>query len=450
MMSPNSRRICIILSHDAWGTCFDRRILHQADILADEGYSVFIACFRAKTIRKSAPKTQAQNGPIEVLNRRSYRLILCDYADCAELPPLALPVPSFRPSALRIHICRLLLGPLTIIKALFPGSQYVAKLIQNIATTISSPLVFDLPLLQAVLDACSSNDLDLKVPTPSLIVACDTTTARAGYILKAIYSCRLWLDMHEYYSRQRAFSLYAQRYISCVEKFVCKYADRIYTVNPMLADRISSDLGQPVFSLQNYAVPSSPLAFDVPHLLSTAERSPLNIVFHGGAGPFRNIHNLVNAFICMPPDVALLTMFQQGISPSLLRAARRVPHISIKSYFHDHLLDYFLSCADAIIIPYAGIDVNTTLCSPNKLGDAIALGKPVLFNSQLLYLRSLSSRYPSLIPVNCTSPQALRSSIVAAIPLVHKLTLAQKRAIYDDLGAPAQSEIFRQWVRQTL
>lgn len=447
-MTSTTQPICLILAHDVWSIHFDRRILNQADILADEGYSVFIACFRKKAARKSAQGTPPPIESVQILNGRSYRLIICTLTDCAELPSLPFPFTSFKTSPLRAFIKYLALTLFKGLSRLFPDILYFAEFKQTLATQISSPLPFDLPLVQTILKEHSSDASGFRLSSSSLIISCDSTTARAGYMLKDLFSCRLWFDMHEYYSQQRVFQPATKRYISCVENFVCKRADRVYTVNPMLAERISSDMGAQVLSLQNYYVPSPPLSLDLTQNSASSQATPLNILFHGGAGPFRNIPNLVKAFINMPPDLAHLTMFQHGMSRSLLGAASNASQISVHGFFDGQLLDYFLSQADAIIIPYAGIDVNTVLCSPNKLGDAIALGKPVLFNSELLYLRSLASHYPSLIPVNCSSPQALSSSILAAIPLIHKITPAQKQAIYDDLGAPSQSEMFRQWVRQ--
>jgi hypothetical protein len=53
---------------------------------------------------------------------------------------------------------------------------------------------------------------------------------------------------------------------------------------------------------------------------------------------------------------------------------------------------------DAIVAPYPPVDKNTKYCFPNKMGDAIAIRKPIIVNSELEFLNRLSRSYKFIIP----------------------------------------------------
>lgn len=219
---------------------------------------------------------------------------------------------------------------------------------------------------------------DLPV-LPAAIAAADHAGAAVLY------------DAHELYPEQLVFGAAQQQFYRDVEAEIIGHADAVSTVNLSIAEEMARRYGIPTPAVILNA--TDPGDRDIPVAPTALLRNSLGIgrqtrilLFQGGLAINRNLENLVASMAHVTaPDVVLVVMGpgdekreelrilarSLGIGPDRLRFHEAVPQRV--------LLDYTAS-ADAGIIPYPGIDINTTFCTPNKLFEFIAAGLPMVAN----------------------------------------------------------------------
>jgi hypothetical protein len=99
--------------------------------------------------------------------------------------------------------------------------------------------------------------------------------------------------------------------------------------------------------------------------------------------------------------------------------------------------------ADAILIPYPAVDINTLNCFPNKLGDAIALHKPVIVNQDLVFLSDYVSKYQAGFAIDFAN----ESSVSQAL---EKIDFESIKPVWDEvekeLGWEFHSKTFVDWL----
>lgn len=437
----------LILCHDTWSEFLDRRICQQAALLAEAGYIVSLACF-TRNAQDAAVSEQASS--LDTFRRLGFNgsLLLTSYSKCRDLPDSLFGIPSKTQSLRYRKTGYLVFAALRLAQttARILPLPFFSLVISRLGWMLSGPLSFDAPLIEAVLSEQQA-DTPFELSASSLVIACDTTTARAGLLLKEKYGCTLWFDMHEYYSQQCVFPPATQSRLFAVEKHMIFAADRAYTVNPLLADLISRDAAGQVSWLSNYldSDPSSGL-----HKLTASKdsREQINLIFHGGAGPNRNIDKLIRAFSQLRDKSVHITFLQSGMSTRLRRIAERSDNIHVSDYVRPEVLDVLLRKCDGIVVPYPPSDPNNTYCSPNKLGDAIALSIPVLFNSELRYLSYLANQSSALVPLDFSSVKALTLSLAGIASRLRDITAEDFEALSQTVGAEPQKKLYNTWIQQ--
>jgi hypothetical protein len=137
------------------------------------------------------------------------------------------------------------------------------------------------------------------------------------------------------------------------------------------------------------------------------------ILYHGGFFFDRNLDALLSGFQESTNENLHLVMMGYGDRDKVLGNIldlndRRVHFLSAVP--SSELLEYVID-ADAIAIPYPAVDINTLNCFPNKLGDAIALKKPVIANSELIFLGNYIKKYDAGVSIDFSSSQQVVQSL---------------------------------------
>lgn len=219
---------------------------------------------------------------------------------------------------------------------------------------------------------------DLPV-LPAAVAAADQVGAAVVY------------DAHELYPEQKVFGEARQQLYRDVEAEVIGLADAVSTVNLSIAEEMAKRYGIAVPSVILNATDVGDR--EVPVARTELLRNGLGIpkdrrilLFQGSLSVNRNLENLVAALpYVTTPDMVLVIMGPGDQKREELRLVAESLGIGPdRLLFHEAvpqrvLLDYTAS-ADAGVIPYPGVDINTIFCTPNKLFEFIAAGLPIIAN----------------------------------------------------------------------
>ena len=227
----------------------------------------------------------------------------------------------------------------------------------------------------------------------AVYVAHDLPQLAAAAYAASYHKSFLVYDAHELYPEQTFNVLNAQALYSSVESLLVPFADRVITVNESIAGELSRrySVKSPVVILNCPSTDDAVSSLSAKGLLRQDCGIPDHmriLLFQGGlVKKQRNLEALVAAMgLIQSQDVALVLMgpVHDQFKADLERIALSHNTLNRTVFFHDSvpqnaLLRYTAS-ADAGIIPYPAIDLNTYYCTPNKLYEFIAAGLPILAN----------------------------------------------------------------------
>lgn len=267
-----------------------------------------------------------------------------------------------------------------------------------------------------------------------LIVAHDLPVLPAAIAAADMMGSRLVYDAHELYPEQQYFGSERIELYRRVEKLLAALPDAVLTVNKSISEEMSQRYGiaEPVVLIN---APDAS-ALTLPLARSTKLREVFGFtdniklfLYQGGLSLNRNLEALAVALAYVrDPNVVLVFMGPGDEKRRELEAlASEHGLLGKRVFFHpavpqDVLLSYTVS-ADVGIIPYPGIDVNTTLCTPNKMFEFLVAGLPILAND-LPELRRYVVEPGAGIAHPMTSPQA----IADGIDRMARMDLTQYRA----------------------
>lgn len=229
---------------------------------------------------------------------------------------------------------------------------------------------------------------------------------------------RVIFDAHELFPFQFTDAR-LERYWSRIENACIRRADAVVTVNDALAGELAGRYGLPTPTVvhNSYGVgacppPLSPEAFAA-HF-GAGDRA-FTVLYQGNLSPGRNLENLVRAFGRLDDDTRLFLLGDGPLEPALRTLAgregggrvffgRRVPQAVLLAY---------TACADLGIIPYLpAACLNTRLCTPNKLYEFIEAGVPICA-SDLPELRRIVTTH-RIGDVFCMdTPQGIASAVAS-------------------------------------
>ena len=226
----------------------------------------------------------------------------------------------------------------------------------------------------------------------SIYVAHDLHVLAAACAASAVHNASLVYDAHELFPEQSHFEDELAMLYRMAEKELAVKANLIITINESIAYEMAQRY-QVKFPMIIFNTPDiQDRAFPLVHQDKFRKIFPITqkqkiILYQGAISLNRNLENLVGAMATLKrEDIVLILMGpDSGKLNELESIAKQEGILNKKVYFHptvsqQELLDYTTS-ADVGIIPYPQIDINTTLCSPNKLFEYLVAGVPILANN---------------------------------------------------------------------
>ena len=270
-------------------------------------------------------------------------------------------------------------------------------------------------------------------PAPEIIHLHDHKALTLARELKTRYGVPIVWDAHEIYEEMASANPERARENAAIIAANHGYIDNFITINASIAQ----------FYKEHYpAMPTAKLVMNatvvgqVPqddgrlHAAAGLPRTQKILLFQGGFGPHRGLHQLVDAAPKLPPDWTLLLMGWGGLETELRALASQqarageCPAVVFLPGVPQQELQQWTAGATLGVIPYENIGLNHLYCTPNKLWEYPAAGVPVLA-SDLVEMAAVLKAYPFgfLLPREFTS-----EDIVAAVTGLTAQKLTEARA----------------------
>jgi glycosyltransferase involved in cell wall biosynthesis len=222
-----------------------------------------------------------------------------------------------------------------------------------------------------------------------VFVAHDVPVLPAAVALARRYRSALVFDAHELYAEQAWLEPSSLSRLDRIERTFIGEADVVTTVNDSLAQELA----------RRHRIPSPAVIWNA--MAADADRSPaakgtllrdrlklpedrLILLYQGNLARLRNLENLVKAMALVRSDRLALVLLGRGeeMRRELAAIAAETRVLDERVFFLPPVpfdaLPAYTASADVGIIPYPAVDLNTTLCTPNKLFEFIAAGVPIL------------------------------------------------------------------------
>lgn len=224
-----------------------------------------------------------------------------------------------------------------------------------------------------------------------VVVAHDLPVLPAAVMAAACHQAFLVYDAHELYPEQHHFGPERVECYTRAESILAKYPHQIITVNASIAREMAA----------RYNIAEPAVVLNCPDYDGTSQlektskslRRDLNIaagmrilLYQGSLSLNRNLENLVQAMSLIHVDDVVLVLMGPGEAKreELQSLSEQDGTLGQRVFFHDPVsqdeLIAYTQSADAGIIPYPHIDLNSYYCTPNKLFDFLVANIPILAN----------------------------------------------------------------------
>lgn len=230
---------------------------------------------------------------------------------------------------------------------------------------------------------------------PDVIVATDLPQLMGAVMAKRATGAALAYDSHEFYSDISSLSPQERRFLRTRERKLLPKVDVAITVNPFITDLFKAVYGKTFVTIQNAT--TTPKGFK-PGVKGTLFHKHLKlpketkILLYQGWMPrhVRGLEELIEAFAFVKTDVQLVMMGYGDFDAfgEVARAAGASDRVHFVNAVAQDDLIWWSASADVGVIPYKAIDKLHELCSPNKLYEFIAARLPILAND-LPFLRQV-------------------------------------------------------------
>jgi glycosyltransferase involved in cell wall biosynthesis len=222
---------------------------------------------------------------------------------------------------------------------------------------------------------------------PDVIIANDLPQLGAAVMAAAAGNSAIIYDAHELYPHQAGVAE-RREVLVAFERELVPQVDSLVTVNDSLADYLAFSYGcpRPRVVLNCPSVRHQAGHVRNTGILRRAVRLPSRtklLLFQGGMVPFRSLMELVEGMRYVQSDVALVLMGgRHTLGDALEARALELGLLGSRVVFvpevpASELLPWTIG-ADAGIIPYPHVDLNTLMCTPNKLFEFLVAGLPIL------------------------------------------------------------------------
>lgn len=285
------------------------------------------------------------------------------------------------------------------------------------------------------------------------ILACDLVTIPAALAISQRNDAVLVYDMHEYYLEQIAFDPLQKKLLEHWEEIGLAQALISYTVSQPIASAMQERyrlLSAPGVITNALKVPAGLISVKQEDRLRVAvgaREGDKVLLYHGGFVINRNLEKLIEGFgLSSREDVVLVLMGYGDLSfaQDALTAAAATSRIVVLPAVPAVELSEWVVGADAVVIPYPSVDLNTTLCAPNKLFDCIALGVPLLVNQELENVGAILEEFGIGSRIDLTSSSSVSCAISAWKG--EPIALSRFEAAQIQLGWEAQEQKLLGWI----
>ena len=224
-----------------------------------------------------------------------------------------------------------------------------------------------------------------------VFVAHDLPVLASAAVAAEESGCYLAYDAHELYPEQHLFSAERSASLGQAEAELISRADLVTTVNGSIASEMAERYGidRPSVILNCPSAPASGLPVLRTNLLRDhlgLDQHHFIVLFQGGLSPNRNLEALVDAMsMVRRREVVLVLLGPDGGTRSTIEQIARTSgllgdRVRIVDPVAQDVLLSWTAGADIGIIPYPSIDLNSRLCTPNKLFEYIVAEVPILAN----------------------------------------------------------------------
>jgi len=245
----------------------------------------------------------------------------------------------------------------------------------------------------------------IAINFPTLIAA---ILLKSIYNIKIIYECLEWFPYHN-----NIFTEEENTYWMNFETELVKYADYCNIVSPGLANIMSTTYNQQF----NYIPNCVPLSISKNIIKTdTSTDNKCRFLFQGCLSQERNLEFLINLWDKVNENAILIIRGPYGSYVDELKQLVTNKNLSNNTILFpeeipsNKLLQGIVDDCDVGLLPYAPININYKYCSPNKMGEFIAMGKPILAN-KTEYVSQVVTEADCGIVVDFTNENLLIDSI---------------------------------------
>ena len=267
--------------------------------------------------------------------------------------------------------------------------------------------------------------------TVSVIHCTDFDTLIAGLMLKRHYGCRVVCDLHEFWSQSLTTTPQAYTgFFEYLEACFLPKADRLVTVNPMLAQEIMRvhKLHRVDSILNCEPWTASPAKAKI----RSVTGDKIIFLYQGTFAPERGIEEFVDAWCRVGPDSAIFYLrgprnsVRDEIEAKIIRSG--IDSIALLPPVTEDELVAAAGVADVGVIPYKGITTNYMYCCPNKLSQYMHAGLAILTNS-LPFVRSVVESNRIGLVYDVDRPESIDAAIRRLIAERNELQAMKNAAL---------------------
>jgi glycosyltransferase involved in cell wall biosynthesis len=232
------------------------------------------------------------------------------------------------------------------------------------------------------------NNLD-KIKNIKLMIIPNLTNLLPGVIINILYNIPFIYDSLEYYPQ----NLYGDEKKVFVDDIWHKYEYELlqyvkykYTVNPLIAEFIGQLYNTTYKNIPN-CVPINLANYLTNRPYSSIfDKNTIKFLYQGGVSPCRNFEQLIKMWSRVNKNaILIIRTIHWYYVDDLIKLASELNIFNKYIFFPesvtvDNLLNGIKHDCDIGIIPYSSSNHNYQYCSPNKMGEFISMGKPILAN----------------------------------------------------------------------
>ena len=219
-------------------------------------------------------------------------------------------------------------------------------------------------------------------------IANDLPQLAAGILAARRHNATLIYDAHEFFPAQPFVKERAQK-LETIERDLIGYAHGIVTVNDSIADVMTMHYTcmrpRIVLNCPSRRHQKTAMSDDgrMRQFLGIRPEQRV-LLYQGNLADHRNLQEMIDGMALLPSDDVVLALLgrESEYSDGLKRHAEAIGVMGRRVFFIPEQsaanLLAWTAGADAGIIPYPHTDLNTLMCTPNKLYEFLASGLPIL------------------------------------------------------------------------